>query len=207
MSFLLPKLYPITDISISKLSHLEQVKQLVAGGAEMIQLRDKHSSPKDFYESAKAVMEFTHDKNVKIIINDRVDIALAVKADGAHLGQDDFPIINARQILGNKAIIGFSTHSINQAIEAVKLPLDYIAIGPIFATSTKENPDDVVGLNGLKDVRKAIGEFPLVAIGGINFEKSKEVLKCGADSLAIISGLLNSPQEIKQITQEFVKHL
>lgn len=207
MSFSLPKLYPITDISITKLSHLEQVKRLVAGGAEMIQLRDKYSSPKDFYESTLAVMNFAKGKNVKIIINDRVDIALAVKADGVHLGQDDFPISNARQILGNQAIIGFSTHSIDQAIDAAKLPLDYIAIGPVFTTSTKENPDKVVGLEGLKAVKNAIGDFPLVAIGGIDFDKSREVLDSGADSLAIISGLLQNPDSITQITREFVKHL
>lgn len=207
MSFSLPKLYPITDISITKLSHLEQVKRLFAGGAEMVQLRDKYSSPKDFYESALAVMNFAKDKNLKIIINDRVDIALAVKADGVHLGQNDFPITNARQILGNSAVIGFSTHSIEQAIEAAKLPLDYIAIGPIFQTSTKENPDKVVGLNGLKSVKEAIGDFPLVAIGGIDFARSKEVLENGADSLAIISGLLQNPNNISQTTEEFVKRL
>lgn len=207
MPFSLPKIYPITDISITKLSHLEQVERLIEGGAKLIQLRDKYSTPKDFYESAKAVMDFTRDKDVKIIINDRVDIALAVKADGAHLGQDDLPPIYARKILGEKAIIGFSTHNIPQAIEATKMPIDYVAIGPVFATSTKENPDPVVGIEGLKTVREAIGDFPLVAIGGIRFETAKDVLENGADSIALISQILRKPKEITQTLSQFVKHL
>lgn len=206
MAFSLPKIYPITDISITQLSHLKQVEQLIEGGAKLIQLRDKYSTPKDFYDSAKSVMNFTHGKNVKIIINDRVDIALAVKADGIHLGQDDLPPNFARKILGKKAIIGFSTHSVSQAIKAVKLPLDYIAIGPIFATVTKENPDAVVGIEGLKTVREAIGDFPLVAIGGINFENANDVLQNGADSIAVISQILHEPSKIAQTFRQFVEH-
>lgn len=207
MKFTLPKVYPITDISITKLSHLEQVQQLIEGGAAFIQLRDKHSTPREFYESAKSVMDFTRGSEVKIIINDRVDIALAVKADGVHLGQDDLPPQYARQILGEKAIIGFSTHNIPQAIEAAKFSLDYIAIGPIFSTSTKENPDPVVGLEGLKTVRESIGAFPLVAIGGINSANAKDVLANGADSLAIISGILREPTKISQAFRQFVEQL
>lgn len=207
MPFSIPKIYPITDISITKLSHLEQVERLIEGGAKLIQLRDKNSSPKDFYESAKAVMDFTRSKGVKIIINDRVDIALTVKADGVHLGQDDLPPQYAREILGEKAIIGFSTHNISQAIEAIKMPLDYIAVGPIFATSTKENPDPVVGIEGLKIVRDEIGDFPLVAIGGINIENAKEVLNNGADSIAVISQILQKPSKITQSFRQFVEHL
>src|SRR5687768_11240200 len=138
MKFSLPKIYPITDVSISKLSHLEQVEKLIEGGAKLIQLRDKNASSKDFYEAAKKVIEFARPKKVKIIINDRVDIALVLKADGVHLGQDDLPPPHARKILGNKAIIGFSTHTLSQAVEAVNLPIDYLAIGPIFPTSSKE---------------------------------------------------------------------
>jgi thiamine-phosphate pyrophosphorylase len=207
MTFSLPKVYPITDISITKLSHLEQVERLIAGGVKFIQLRDKNSTPNDFYKAAKAVIDFTRGKDVKIIINDRVDIALVIKADGVHLGQDDLPPENARRILGEKAIIGFSTHNISQAIEAIKMPLDYIAIGPIYATSTKENPDPMVGLEGLKIVRQAIGDFPLVAIGGINSENANEVLRNGADSVAVISQILREPARITETFREFVKHL
>lgn len=207
MAFLLPRIYPITDRFITKLSHLEQVQQLVKAGAKMIQLRDKHSTPREFYESARAVMNFTRETDVRIIINDRVDIALAVKADGVHLGQDDLHPADAREILGSGSIIGFSTHNVAEAIEAVGFPLDYIAIGPIFATSTKENPEATVGLDGLASVRREIGQFPLVAIGGIEFENAKLALSAGATSVAVISSILRNPAEICRNTHKFVEQL
>jgi thiamine-phosphate pyrophosphorylase len=188
--FIVPKIYPITDCRITKLSHTEQVKKLIEGGAKIIQLREKFATPKDFYEDAKNAVTIANTADVRIIINDRVDIALAVKADGVHLGQDDLPPIYARKILGKDAIIGFSTHTVKQAIEAIKLPINYAAIGPIFATKTKENPDEIVGIEGLKNVRKAIANFPLVAIGGISFENAGEVLQF-ADSIALISAILD----------------
>lgn len=196
MKFKPPKIYPLTDVSISGLSHLEQVKKLIAGGANMIQLREKNLVPKDFFAVANEVINFARPQNIKIIINDRADIALAVQADGVHLGQDDLPPVEARKILGDRAIIGFSTHNISQAIAASKLPIDYIAVGPIFATFSKENPEAVVGLENLKKVREAIKDFPLVAIGGINFENAASVLENGADSLAIIGAILGSADKI-----------
>jgi thiamine-phosphate pyrophosphorylase len=205
MTFALPKIYPITDVSLSKLSHLQQVERFIEGGAEMIQLREKHRSPREFYEAAKQVVEYARQRKVKVIINDRVDIALALKADGVHLGQDDLPTEASRKILGEKAIIGFSTHSISQAAAAIKLPIDYIAIGPVFPTSTKENPDAVVGIEGVKNVREEIGDFPLVAIGGINLENASLVLQHGADSLALIGALLKSESQISENVIKFRK--
>ena len=202
MKLALPKIYPITDVKLTKLSHHEQVKRLVAGGAEFIQLRDKHASPKDFYQAAIEVLEYARPRNVKIIINDRVDIALAARADGVHLGQDDLPPTQARKILGDAAIIGFSTHSVAQALEAIKFPVDYIAIGPVFPTVSKENPDEVVGIEGVKIVREAIGDFPLVAIGGITFENAQNVLQSGADSLALISAILKPATQIPDNLKE-----
>jgi thiamine-phosphate pyrophosphorylase len=207
MDFQLPKIYPITDVSITDLSHLEQVKRLIEGGAELIQIREKHASPREFYESAQEVMDFVSGSQVKIIINDRVDIALAVKADGVHLGQDDLSPVHARKILGEDAIIGFSTHSILQAIEAIDFPVNYIAIGPVFETNTKENPDAVVGVAGLQKVRQATGDFPLVAIGGIDFAAANTVLENGADSIAVISAILQPAGRISENLRQFVKHL
>ncbi len=181
---------------ISKLSHAAQVARLIDGGATLIQLREKHASPKDFYESAKAVLEMTRPRNVKIIINDRVDVALALKADGVHLGQDDLPPEHARKILGERAIIGFSTHNLKQAAAAVRLPIDYLAIGPVFATQTKENPAAAVGIEGVKKVRDIGGNFPIVAIGGITSQNFREVLAAGANSAAIISDLLAGADKI-----------
>ena len=199
----LPKIYPITDMRLTGISHAEQVEKLIAGGARFIQLREKHASPKQFYEAAQAAIEIARRDGAKIIINDRVDIALALKADGVHLGQDDLSPAEARKILGENAIIGFSTHSVGQAIEAVTLPLDYIAVGPVFATETKENPDEIVGLEGVRQVRAAIGDFPLVAIGGITTENFRAVLKAGADSLAIIKSVLFPPEKIAENLRSF----
>ena len=199
----LPKIYPITDTRLVNLSHAEQVKRLTRGGAKLIQLREKYDSPKDFYEQAKDALEIARKYDVKIIINDRVDIALALKADGVHLGQDDISPEYARKILGEKAIIGFSTHNLKQAVEAVKLPIDYVAIGPIFATKTKRNPDKIIGIEMIKKVREAIGDFPLVAIGGIGLRNFREVLNAGADSVAIISDLLSEADKITEKLREF----
>lgn len=202
MNFKLPKIYPLTDVSIAGFSHLEQVRKLVAGGATLIQLREKRAAPRDFYESAKAVIEFARAQNVKIIINDRVDIALAARADGVHLGQDDLPIAAARKILGGKAIIGFSTHTLAEAEAAARLPIDYIAVGPIFQTFSKENPDPILGLENLKKARQAVGGFPLVAIGGISVENAASVLQNGADSLAVIGAILNPPESVSEILKK-----
>jgi len=202
---LLPKIYPITDTRIANLSNAVQVKRLIDGGAMFIQLREKHASPKGFYEQANEALEIARENNVKIIINDRVDIALALKADGVHLGQDDLPPQQARKILGEKAIIGFSTHNLKQAVEATKLPIDYLAIGPVFSTKTKENSDKIVGIKGVKKVREAVGDFPFVAIGGITLENFVEVLNAGANSVAIIGDLLSTPDKIAGKMKEFFR--
>ena len=207
MKFRLPKIYPITDDRISGIPAFVQVERLIAGGASFIQLRDKYSSSGELYESAARAVAIARAAGTLIIINDRVDIALVVKADGVHLGQDDLPCDHARQILGEEAIIGVSTHSPEQAKAALSLPVDYIAIGPIFSTSTKKNPDAVVGLEGLSRVRNVIGNFPLVAIGGITSSNVSSVLEAGADSAAIISGLLADGDAISQKLKEISNQL
>lgn len=191
MKFCLPLIYPITDTQISGLSHAEQVALLADGGATFVQLREKNLSPLDFYNEAQAALAVAKQKGVQLIINDRADIALALGAAGVHLGQDDLPPDAARKLLGNDFIIGYSTHNVAQAIAAVRLPVDYIAIGPIFQTGTKADPDPTVALDGLRAVRAAAGETPLVAIGGITLENAASAIDAGADSLAIISGLLS----------------
>lgn len=204
MPFALPKIYPITDVSVSRLSHAEQCRRLIAGGAGVIQLREKNAAPREFYEAARASLSLAEEKNIKIIINDRADIAFALKSGGVHLGQDDLPPPEARKLLGKNAIIGFSTHSVEQAIEALKLPVDYIAVGPVFATKTKQNPEKTVGLAGVERVRKAIGNFPLVAIGGITLENAARVFSAGADSLAVIGDLLCEPDKITEKMKRFL---
>lgn len=198
MEIKLPKIYPITDERISGITTSDQVERLIAGGATFIQLREKHAASSHFYESAAKAIAIARSKGVRIIINDRVDIALALKADGVHLGQDDLPCEQARRILGEYAIIGLSTHTPEQAKTAVNLPLDYIAIGPIFQTSTKAEPDKVVGLKGLSKIRSLIGDFPLVAIGGITASNVQQVLEAGADSAAMISDLISDAGQITE---------
>jgi thiamine-phosphate pyrophosphorylase len=203
----LPKLYPITDARLSGLSHAEQVRYLSAGGATLIQLREKHLAPREFYREASEALSVARECGVRLIINDRVDIALALSADGVHLGQDDLQPAEARKLLGERAIIGFSTHNVEQAREASRLPIDYLAIGPIFPTSSKDNPDPVIGLEGLRRVRGITGEIPLVAIGGIRPENIREVLEAGADSVAFISLLATEPTGIERRMREIFSQL
>jgi thiamine-phosphate pyrophosphorylase len=192
----IPQIYPITDTRISGLSHAEQVQRLIAGGASLIQIREKYAASDEFYHSALAAAAVAKAYGVSLIINDRVDIAIAVGAAGVHLGQDDLPPAEARAMLGPKAIIGFSTHTIDQARAAAALPVDYIAFGPIFPTGTKQNPDEIVGLEGLREAKRVIGDLPLVAIGGINGSNLTSVLTAGADSAAMIGALISVPANI-----------
>jgi thiamine-phosphate pyrophosphorylase len=205
MSFSLPKIYPITDSLISGRSHAEQVEILAAGGASLIQLREKRASPIEFYREALDAISVARRLGVLIIINDRVDIAIAVKADGVHLGQDDLPPDRARRLLGESRVIGFSTHVLKQALAADAAAIDYLAIGPIFQTSTKDNPDAVVGLETLTEVRQLVST-PLVAIGGITLQTARAVIEAGADSVAVISDLL-SAGDITDRTRRFIEML
>ena len=202
MPFLLPRFYPITDVRLSGLSHAEQVERLAAGGATMIQLRDKTASPREFYTAALEAMNVARSLNVRIIINDRVDIAIAVNADGVHLGQEDVPPDRARRLLGESRIVGFSTHGLKQAVEADGLPIDYVAIGPVFQTSTKEDPNAVVGLEAIAATSRQTSK-PLVAIGGITLSRSASVIEAGADSVAVISDLF-STGDISGRAREFI---
>ena len=199
---ILPRIYALTDVRVSGLSHAEQVELLSAGGATLIQLREKGLPARNFYQQAKAAIEVAARRGVQLIINDRVDVALAVGAAGVHLGQDDMPPEAARSLLGPNAVIGYSTHNIDQALAATKLPIDYLAIGPIFPTTSKSDTAPVLGLEGLRTVRRAIGAFPLVAIGGVNHANSREVIEAGADSVAVISALLSDPTRITEVTRK-----
>jgi len=203
----LPRVYALTDVQLSGLSHSEQVELLSSGGASLIQLREKRMPALDFYEQAKAALAVAERSGVRIIINDRVDVALAIGAHGVHLGQDDLPPEAARELLGAAAILGYSTHNVDQALEAVKLPIDYLAIGPIFPTTSKPDTFPVIGLKGLRAVRRAIGDFPLVAIGGITHANARDAIEAGADSVALISALLADTNRITETTRSLIQSL
>jgi thiamine-phosphate pyrophosphorylase len=198
VAFHLPRVYPITDTELSGLSHAEQVGRLIAGGATLIQLRDKHAAPRDFYRQAEAALQIAREHNVRLIINDRVDVALALGADGVHLGQTDMTVDAARRLLGQRVILGISTHNLAQAEMAANMPVDYVAFGPIFKTSTKENPDPIAGLDALRAVRTIAGALPVVAIGGITLANTEEVWKAGADAVSSIAALVSEPSRIAE---------
>jgi len=184
------------------------VARLCEGGAGVVQLREKRLAPREFYREAEEALRVARTFGAKLIINDRADIALAVGADGVHLGQDDMPPEAARALLGDAVAVGFSTHNVGQALEAARLPVTYVAIGPVFATSSKERPDPVVGLEGVRRVRAVInaapaatGAVPLVAIGGVTAESAPRVLEAGADSVAVIGALVANPSDPSEITR------
>ena len=200
----LPSLYPIIDFSCFAAKPdpiwaiVRYAEELIATGVTLIQLRDKSQPehPRRFLSCARELRRVTLDR-ATLIINDRVDICLAADADGVHLGQDDLSPAAARKIFdqvkdGKTRIIGFSTHNLSQVREADALPIDYIAIGPVFATGSKANPDPVVGLDGVRQAR-GVTKKPLVAIGGITRQNCSQVKAAGADAVAVISDLLESP--------------
>lgn len=198
---ILPPLYPIIDcarfvsapdpvLAVSRFA-----EELLRGGATLIQYRDKSSDARRFLSCARELRRITRDRAL-LIINDRVDLALACEADGVHLGQDDLSPAAARRIFdaaGKKdLIIGFSTHNLAQVREAASMPIDYVAVGPVFATVSKANPDPMIGLEGVRAARQATA-LPLVAIGGITRSNCRQVREAGAGSVAVISDLLESP--------------
>ena len=199
------RLYPITDPDISGLSYEDQIRQLAAAGAKVVQLRDKTSSPINFYSKAEAAIRVARQHGLKVIVNDRVDIALAVNADGVHVGQDDLPPAAARKLLGPDAILGFSTHNPAQARDAIRLPIDYIAIGPIFSTVSKRAAEPRVGLETLKLVRNIAGQIPLVAIGGITLENRNAVFAAGADAVAVIGDIWRSSRSAVEQLRSYLQ--
>lgn len=194
-------LYLITDRTISGLSHSEMARQAVNAGVRIIQLREKNMSGRDLYQEAVFLRNLTLRHRAILIINDYVDIALAVNADGIHLGQDDMPVKEARKMLGRNKIIGISTHSLKQALRARKAGADYIGFGPIFRTATK-NTGVPKGINSLTEIKRHI-KIPVVAVGGINIENVPDILKAGADTIAVASGMLsgNIRENVKRFLQ------
>ncbi|MET0215515.1 MAG: thiamine phosphate synthase [Vicinamibacterales bacterium] len=168
----------------------------LAGGARFIQIRSKHAASGMFLEMCEDLVARGHKAGAIVIVNDRADIARLSAADGVHVGQDDLDPASARRILGSGAVIGVSTHSPDQVLAALSMPLDYIAVGPIFGTSTKATGYRDVGTTLVREavaiIRTANAETPIVAIGGITLERAPEVIEAGAASVAVISDLLST---------------
>lgn len=183
-------LYVILDPAIAgSLSLHDFVRMALDSKVRTFQLRMKTMETRAFFEMAAALCPLVQSGGGAFIVNDRCDVALAVGADGVHLGQEDLPLADARAILGGEKLIGISTHTLGQALEAEAGGADYIGFGPIFPTTTKENPDPVVGVAGLREVRARL-RIPIVAIGGITVRNAAEVMAAGADAVAAVSAVL-----------------
>jgi len=199
-------IYPVTCQKLSRgRSNLEVLEALIAGGARAVQLREKDITERELFHLARAFRERTWKADMTLIINDRVDVCRAVEADGVHLGQDDFPVREARRLLGPQTIIGVSTHSLEQALQAVDEGADYINVGPIFATQTKEHAGPPVGLELFRQVRERV-RIPVTVMGGINLDNLDQVLSAGADRIAVVSAVVGA-EDIARAVKEFRRRI
>jgi thiamine-phosphate pyrophosphorylase len=210
MRLVLPRLYVILDAALTSLPERDCALALAEAGVRLIQYRNKTAPARQLLESSRALAQALIPRGVAFYANDRPDVAYLAGGDGVHLGQDDLDVEAARRVMGAGKFVGVSTHNLEQFERAAASSADYIAVGPVFSTSSKANPDSVVGIEFLRRVR-ALTEKPIVAIGGITLERAADVIEAGADSVAVISGILNAPdpgERAKQYikTLEAAKH-
>ena len=190
----LPRLYPILDTDVLAARGLAlptAAAALLEAGCGILQIRHKGHWNREAFDRAREVARLCREAGADLVINDRADFAMLLQA-GLHVGQDDLPPRECRKLLGREAILGFSSHNAGQLAAAGGEPVDYVALGPVFRTSSKQNPDPVVGVEEVRHLR-ALTDKPLVAIGGITLENALDVLRAGADSVAVIAGLFAEP--------------
>jgi thiamine-phosphate pyrophosphorylase len=198
----LPRLYAVADGAFGDPVRLAM--DLLDGGASLVQIRHKAASSGTLIHEVDEVLKAT-PRHARIVVNDRPDVARLARAFGVHLGQEDLPPSLARTVLAEGQVIGYSTHNVSQALEAEGAPVDYIAVGPIFATSTKKDPAPVVGLERLREICSRVHK-PVVAIGGITLDSARDVLDCGAASVAVIGDLLRHGN-VAERTRAWVRRL
>jgi thiamine-phosphate pyrophosphorylase len=191
MRLVLPRLYVILDAGMLTEPARETAQKLMDAGVKLLQYRDKNAAARELWEESRAIAEAARRAKCTFIVNDRPDVAYLAEADGVHVGQDDLEVERARKVIGPDRWVGVSTHNLEQFEKAAASSADYIAVGPIFQTSSKANPDPVVGTDLLRRVR-ALTEKPIVAIGGITLERSVDLLVAGADSVAVIGDILKA---------------
>jgi thiamine-phosphate pyrophosphorylase len=201
-------LYLVTDRGLARgRSTLDIVKAAVSGGVTCVQLREKDCSTLEFIEQALAIKNFLQAREVPLIINDRLDVALAVAADGVHLGQSDMPLEMAQKIAGPSMLVGISAESVQDAVAAEEGGADYLGVSPIYATPTKTDTAPPLELEGLREIRKRV-KIPLVAIGGLNKSNTAEVIRNGVDGVAVVSAIIaaddpeTAAMNLKQIIDE-----
>ena len=183
------KLHVLTDVVLqSRFSHIELTSLAIAGGADTIQFRQKSGSTREMIEIARQMKRLCKDAGVTFIVNDRIDVAIAAEADGVHLGQDDFPIPMAREMLGESPIIGGSAATMDEARVCLSEGADYVGFGPVYPTTSKDDAGPVSGIDILKQVVEAI-PLPIIAIGGVSAENTPQVMDAGALGIAVISAV------------------
>jgi thiamine-phosphate pyrophosphorylase len=200
------RLYLVTDQpSLKGRTLTDVVLAAVQGGVTCVQLREKHASSRDFYAQGIALMHLLGPLNIPLVINDRIDIALACGAPGVHLGQSDMPVQVARKLLPPEVFMGWSVETLEDVADSATLPIDYLGVSPVFATSTKTDTARPWGLAGLQRIR-ACTSLPLVAIGGIHLHNATQVLRAGADSLAVVSAICaaDDPRATSQQLRELI---
>lgn len=185
-------LYLVTDQSLSLGRSIESVvSEAAKGGVTMVQLREKKCSTLEFYQQAIRLKECLQPYNIPLIINDRLDIALACDAEGLHIGQSDIPYAIARKLLGDDKIIGLSVECLQDAIDANLLDVDYIGISPVFGTPTKIDTASALGLEGIREIVK-VSKHPAVGIGGINKTNAADIILAGADGISVVSAIMSA---------------
>lgn len=200
-------LYLVTDRTLSLNRPLEYVvEEAVKGGVTMVQLREKDCSSADFYKQAVILKKCLKPYNIPLIINDRLDIALACDAEGLHIGQNDIPYDIARKLMGKDKIIGLSVENMENAINANKLDVNYIGISPVFSTPTKTDTAQALGLEGVEIITR-ISNHPSVGIGGINMNNAKDIIEAGADGISVVSAIMSaqSPKDAANALYNIVK--
>ena len=193
--------YLVTDSELSKKGTLSDVKEAIEAGCKIVQYREKNRSTKEMIDEAAEIKRICDDKAI-FLVNDRIDVALAVDADGVHIGQDDMPIETVRRLLGENKVIGLTVHNTDEAIEAEKKGADYVGLSPIFDIATKKDAGDGIGPEKIREIKNAIN-IPVVAIGGINKENCESVIQNGADSLVAISSVIRS-DNVKNEIKSFI---
>ncbi len=205
MRLVMPRLYVILDAGLIRGPAQEIAAQLIGAGVRMLQYRAKKVSARGMLETSTNLAETTRNGGATFFVNDRPDVAYLAGAHGVHVGQDDIGVEQARAVVGQDCWVGVSTHTVEQFEEAAASSADYIAIGPVFVTATKENPDPVVGTDLIQRLRLRTGK-PIVAIGGIRLERAAELIEAGADSVAVISDILGSTDPAEQ-ARKFIRRL
>jgi thiamine-phosphate pyrophosphorylase len=202
----LPRLYPILDtesLAAGGLALPAAAAAVLDGGAGILQIRHKGHWSRDVFDRSREVARLCREAGAELIIDDRADFAMLLNA-GLHVGQDDLPPRESRKLLGPDAVLGFSSHNASQLAAAGGEPVDYVALGPIFLTASKRNPDPVVGVEEVRHLRALI-EKPLVAIGGITLENAQDVIRAGADSVAVIAGLLQDRVTVRSLRERVIE--